>query len=64
MLWTPYYKSMSGERTIKVIIFSGKKKDFKDDWEDNVLAWASRRGFQLLTGCKTEEITKDNTILD
>ena len=56
---------MAGERTIKVIVFSGKKEDFADYWEDNFLARASRRGFQeLLTGCKPEEVSKDSTILD
>ena len=56
---------MSGERTIKVIVFSGKKEDFADYWEDKFLALASHRGFQeLLTGCKPEEIPKDSTILD
>ena len=49
---------MAGERTIKVIVFSGKKEDFVDYWEDKFLARASRRGFQeLLTVCKPEEIT-------
>ena len=56
---------MSGERTIKVIVFSGKKEDFADYWEDKFLALASHRGFQeLLTGCKPEEVPKYSTILD
>ena len=56
---------MSRERTIKVIVFSGKKEDFADYWEDKFLARASRRGFQeLITGCKKEEVTKDCNILD
>ena len=56
---------MTRERTIKVIVFSGKKEDFTDYWEDKFLACASRRGFQeLLTGCKLEELLKDSTILD
>ena len=56
---------MAGELTIKVIVFSGKKEDFADYWEDKFLARASRRGFQeLLTGCKPEEVPKNYTILD
>ena len=56
---------MAVERTIKVIVFSGKKEDFTDYWEDKSLARASRRGFQeLLTVCKPEEVPKDSTILD
>ena len=48
-----------------MIVFSGKKEDFADYWEDKFLARASCRGFQeLLTGCKPEEVTKDSTILD
>ena len=44
---------MAGERTINVIVFSDKKEDFMDYWEDKFLARASRRCFQeLLTGCK------------
>ena len=42
---------MTRERTIKVIVFPGKKEDFTDYWEDKLLARTSRRGFQeLLTG--------------
>ena len=64
-LQTPYYKRMAGERTITVIVFSGKKEDFTDYWEDKFLARASRRGFQeLLTVCKPEEVPKNSTILD
>ena len=56
---------MTGERTIKVIVFSGKKEYFADYWEDKFLARAICRGFQeLLNGCKPEEVTKDSTILD
>ena len=62
---TPYYKRMAGERTIKVIVLSGKKEDFTDYWEDKFLARASCQVFQeLLTGCKPEELLKDSTILD
>ena len=46
-------------------MFSGKKDEFADYWEDNFLACASRRSLQeLLTGCKPEEVPKDATILD
>ena len=45
-LQSTYYKRMTGEQTIKVIVFSGKKKDFTDYWEDKFLALASSRGFQ------------------
>ena len=56
---------MTGECTIKVIVFLGKKEDFTDYWEDKFLARASGRGFQeLLTRCKPEELPKDYTILD
>ena len=56
---------MAGERTIQVIVFSGKKEDLSDYWEDKLLACASRGGFKdLLTGCKLEEVPKDSTILD
>ena len=51
----PHTTRMAGERTIKVIAFSGKKEDFTDYWEDKFLARASRRGFQeLLIRCKPE----------
>ena len=47
---------MAVERAIKVIVFSGKKEDFADYWEDKFLACDSRRGFQeLLTGCKNKK---------
>ena len=56
---------MSGERTIKVIVFSVKEEDFTDYWEDKFLPHGSRRGFQeLFIGCKLEEIPKYSTILD
>ena len=56
---------MTGERTIKLIVFSGKKQDFTDYWEDKFLARASLRGFQeLLARCKPEEVPKDSTILN
>ena len=46
------------------MVFSDKKEDFADYWEDKFLARASRRSFQeLLTGCKLEEVPKDSTIL-
>ena len=56
---------MARECTIKVIVFSGKKEDFADYWEDKFPASASCRGFQeLLTRCKPEELPKDYSILD
>ena len=56
---------MTGKCTIKVIVFSSKKEEFTDYWEDKFLARASCHGFQeLLTGCKLEEVPRDSTILD
>ena len=56
---------MAGEHIIKVIVFSGKKEDFTDYWDDKFLACASFSGFQdLLARCKPEEVTKDSTILE
>ena len=64
-LQTPRYKRMSVEHTIKAILFSGKKEDFADYWEDKFLPRATPSGFQeLLTGCKPEELPKYSTILD
>ena len=56
---------MAGERTIKVIVFSGKKQNFTDYWEDMFLACASCHSFQeLLTRYKPEKSPKDSTILN
>ena len=56
---------MAGERTIKVIVFSGEKENFTDYWEAQFLARTSHCGFkELLTRCKLEEVPKDSTILE
>ena len=54
---------MSNEKTIKVIEFSGKKKDW-DFWEEKFIARASRRGYKEVLTCKPTEIPKDSEVLD